>query len=215
MVRFIVGLAMGLNCFLNAQAAVVATYNFNSNLSASFSQQGVGFTAGAFTPSSLPGTVIRTPLVGVGTTGAGVFGSTGNRNSFVNQATVTLSRAAGVTVRSLNFDIRRSAIPLLNSNGTLRISNNLNSKVFDIVVTNSAFPNNQTITFDTALASSSITFTFSTKAAPSNAIIKPSFTPIIDNVNVDGVVPEPASMAVFVGLGIAGMAARRRFRQEV
>ena len=62
MIRFIVGLAIGLNFCMNAQAGVIASYNFNTNLSPSFSEQGVGFIAGAFTPSSLPGTVVRNPM---------------------------------------------------------------------------------------------------------------------------------------------------------
>lgn len=129
----------------------------------------------------------------------------------MNQATLTLSRAAGVTVDSLNFDIRRSGIFGLNRNGTLRISNNLNSEVFDLDLTSSAF-SNQSAIFSMPLQANSITFTFSTKAAAGVSPV-PTFTPVIDNFKVDGVVPEPASMAVFAVLGIAGMAAKRRFRR--
>lgn len=213
MIRSIVGLAIGLVWCWNVEGGVIANYDFNGlgNLNASSSQQGVGFSAGAFTSAALPGAVIQVPLVGVGGTGSAAFGATANRTSFVNQATLTLSRAAGVTVDSLNFDIRRSAIFGLNRNGTLRISNNLNSEVFDLDLTSSTF-SNQSAIFSTPLQADSITFTFSSKASAGGVAV-PTFTPIIDNFKVDGVVPEPASMAVFAVLGIAGMAAKRRFRR--
>jgi hypothetical protein len=210
MIRYFLGLALGLSCCLNVQGAAIASYNFNTNLNASSSQQGVGFTAGAFTSASLPGFVVRTPLVGVNNTGAAVFGATFNKNSFVNQATLTFQRNAGVTISSLNFDIRRSALFGTTNNGTLRISNNLNSRLYDLVISNSAFPNNQTILFDQPLTSNSITLTFSTKSAAG----LPSFTPIIDNVNVNGVVPEPGTISVFAGLAAVGLAARRRTRKQ-
>jgi hypothetical protein len=55
---------------------------------------------------------------------------------------------------------------------------------------------------------SSITFTFARRT-----VTPGSSTMFVDNFEVDGVVPEPASMAVFAGLGLAGFAIRRRNRK--
>ncbi len=113
---------------------------------------------------------------------------------------MTISRAAGVSVERLQFDMKRGAV---GGNMELRITNDRTSDVFTLSAsTNSFLAQNLTLSGN---ASPSITFKFAFRnvGAGSGSIF-------IDNFNVDGVVPEPASIAVFAGLGLTGFAVRRR-----
>jgi hypothetical protein len=135
--------------------------------------------------------------------GAGQFISTSN-TSYLDSSTLVLSRPAGVTTATFSFDIKRLST---SSNGTIRISNNVNSQVFEVAA-NSSWTAITPVTF-TGLSAPSVTFTFARKVnAPGSSTIQ------IDNFNIDGVVPEPASMAVFAGLGLVGAAMRRRNRKS-
>jgi hypothetical protein len=201
MIRFFTALALGLFCSINAQAALIAKWDFSTNLNPTYSQPNVGFTVTGFTP-------IQSRMVQVGTGGnpggAGQFISTSN-TSYLDSSTLVLARAAGVTVATFSFDIKRTST---SSNGMIRISNNVNSQVFEVAANSSSWTAITPVTF-TGLSAPSVTFTFARRVnVPGSSTIQ------IDNFNIDGVVPEPASMAVFAGLGLVGAAMRRRNRKS-
>jgi hypothetical protein len=201
MIRVLTALALGLICGVNAPAALIASYDFNANTGvASSFQTGVGFTAGSLTATSGFSTTFPTA------NGSGVaqFQVT-NSGTFQDRGFVTFSRAAGVTIDSIDFVARK-----LGANGTLQVTNNVNSEVYTVPVTsNPAFSPKVTINFAN-LQSNSITLRFWVKSdTGSNSTIQ------IDNLNVNGTVPEPGSMAVFGVLGLAGIAYRRRLNARV
>lgn len=198
MIRLFTALAMALLCSVNAQAALLASFNFDTNLNATSTYPGVTVTG--FTPIS--SRMVQVAGQGVGGTGAGQFVNTTNQ-AFLDSATLTLSRAAGLTVNSLTFDIRK----LIGNNGELRITNNVTSDVFTVPANSTSWTTPVTYNLS-ANQGSSITFTFARRITSAG-----SGTIQIDNFEVDGVVPEPASMAVFAGLGLAGFAIRRRNRK--
>lgn len=199
MIRLFTALAMALLCSVNAQAALLASFNFNTNLNATSTYPGVTVTG--FTPIS--SRMVYNATAGVGGSGAGQFINTTNQ-SFVDSATLTLSRAAGLTVNSLTFDIRKL---MGSTNGELRISNNVTTDVFTVPANSTTWTTPVTYNLS-ANQGPSITFTFARRTTAAG-----SSTMFIDNFEIDGVVPEPASMAVFAGLGLAGFAIRRRNRK--
>ena len=200
MIRLFSALAIALLCSVNAQAALLASFNFDTNLNATSTAPGVTVTG--FTPLGVTPRMTQVAGQGVGGTGAGQFSNT-NSQSFTDSATLTLSRAAGLTVSSLKFDIRK----LVGNNGELRITNNVTSDVFTVPANSTSWTSPVTYNLS-ANQGTSITFTFARRiTSAGNGIMQ------IDNFDVDGVVPEPASMAVFAGLGLAGFAIRRRNRK--
>lgn len=200
MIRLFTALAMALLCSVNAQAALLASFNFDTNLNATSTNPYMGTVTG-FTPIS--SRMIQVAGQGVGGTGAGQFINTTN-TSFLDSATLTLSRTAGLEVHSLKFDIRKL---VASNNGELRITNNRTSDVFVVPANSTSWstPVTYNLSFN---QSNSITFTFARRITSAGGGAMQ-----IDNFEVDGYVPEPASMAVFAGLGLAGFAIRRRNRK--
>jgi hypothetical protein len=205
MIRVLTALALGLICSVNAQAALLASYNFNlasPGLGATTVAPGV--TAGAFT-SSAPGSVNRAG-------NAALFAQTNSTSSFVNQATVQISQPVlGIHITQIKFDLARAAGANVG-NGTVFITNNINGETFTATSTSTTF-GTQTWNLSPGVTSlSPIIFTFSQRWDG----IGPPATRTqlrIDNFEINGTVtPEPASMAVFGILGLAGVAYRRRMK---
>ncbi|MEI8022452.1 MAG: hypothetical protein WCH39_29855, partial [Schlesneria sp.] len=188
MFRGLTALALGLICSINAQAALLTSFNFNTNLSPTTTSPGVTVTG--LTP--VQARVSQVNNLGVGGTGAAQFASVPNQ-TYLNSATLTLSGVPSIQVDSLKFDLAKN---LGAAGGSLKITNNVNYDVYE-VSTNSTTFSSKTITFNPIISTSgSIVFTIARKSDSSN-----SSALLMDNLEVYGVVPEPASMAVFAGLG--------------
>jgi hypothetical protein len=200
MIRVLTALALTLICSVNAQAALLAGYNFTSSLGASTTLPGV--TAGAFTGVS-PGNI------SLGS-GRGVLNQTSS-TSFVNQASVQIQQPVlGVQITQIKFDLARATGGSVG-NGTIRITNNINGETFEATSTSNSTFGTQTWNLSPGFHTTSpIVFTISQKwdnAGGSRTQLR------IDNFEINGnVVPEPASMAVFGVLGLAGIAYRRRLK---
>ena len=204
MVRVLTALSLGLICSINAQAALLAKYSFKDDLAADAGSVAPGVTAGAFT-SLAPGSITQSA-------GRARFTATSSA-SFVNQATVQISEpASGIRINQIKFDLARLTTAGVG-NGTLLITNNINGETFSVTSTGTSF-STQTWNLSPGFSSTSpIIFTLSQKW---DGLGGPTFTQTnlrIDNFEINGAkVPEPASMAVFGVLGLAGIAYRRRLK---
>jgi hypothetical protein len=205
MIRVLAALSLGLICSINAQAALLAKYSFTSNLAADAGSVAPGVTAGAFT-SLAPGSVSNA-------SGRARFDVTSSTASFVNQATVQISEPVfGIYINQIKFDLSRVGTAAIG-NGTLLITNNINGETFSVASTSSSFIS-QTWNLSPGFSSTSpIIFTLSQKWDGVGGPTITGTTLRIDNFEINGAkVPEPASMAVFGVLGLAGIAYRRRLK---
>jgi hypothetical protein len=206
MIRVLTALSLGLICSINAQAALLAKYSFASDLAADAGSVAPGVTAGAFT-SLAPGSISRTNA------NLARLNNTSVTASFVNAATVQISHPApGIFINQIKFDLNRAGTAAIG-NGTLLITNNINGETFSVTSTSTSFIT-QTWNLSPGFRSTSpIIFTLSQKWDGLGGPTITGTTLRLDNFEIYGsVVPEPASMAVFGVLGLAGIAYRRRLK---
>jgi hypothetical protein len=197
MLRLIPVLVFAVLFGQSADAALLVTYNFNGGNQTSFTESPI--SGGAFTPgSALQGAGLVTPTYPGGPwTQAYQLAST-TSSGFGSPVTFTITSPIGMTIESISFDFGAGI-----NRGEIRLSNNVTTeqKVFSSPF-NGFVPNSYS--FLTPINGTSITFTFETRSTAGQ------FSPALDNVSLYGVVPEPASMGVFCGLGLVGFLARRR-----
>jgi len=192
-IKYVVCIALIVGSCVEAHAALLASFNFDTNLSATSVYPGVTVTG--FTPSGVTPRMVQVPGAGV-TGGAGQFANV-TSTTFVDSATLTLSRPAGLQVDSFTFSLRKVAG---SGNGELRITNNVNGQSF-IASANSASYSPITVNFS-GLMTNSVTFTFARRVIVTGG----SSTMQIDNFDVNGVVPEPMTCFAFAGLSLALLA---------
>ena len=180
-----------------ADAALLVTYDFNSGNAPSFVQGPL--SAGAFVPGSpLQGAGLVTPTYPGGPWSQAYQLASTNNSVFTSPNTFTITSPIGVLIQSISFDLGAGF-----NLGQVQLSNDVTS---EIVVFNAPFNSfaNKTATFATPISANSITFTLLVRSTGGN------FSPAVDNVNLSGVVPEPASMGIFAALGALGLVARKR-----
>lgn len=198
MLRLIPVLVIALLLGQSSNAALLVTYNFNSGNQTSFAETPI--SGGAFTPASpLQGSGLATPTFpgGPWTQGYRLGSTTGT--SFGSPVSFTLSSPIGMTIESINFDFGTG----LNL-GQIRLSNNVTSEQATFSSPFNGY-SAYSYSFLTPINGTSITFSFEIRSTSGG-----TFNPVVDNVNLNGVVPEPASLSVFCGLGLVGFLARKR-----
>jgi hypothetical protein len=197
MLRILSTLALGLMLSVNAQAALLASYTFATDLSAT--TVAAGATASALTPIS--SRVAHTSDFG----GAAQFTGVGQPTFFPSAAfTITANDPLKkMLVETLSFDLRK----LVGANGELQITNDVDGQVFLAQATSTSYTA-QPFVFSPKLLTNSVTFTFARRSFDSGTA-----NMLIDNLQVNGVIPEPASMAIFGVLGLAGVVYRRRMNK--
>lgn len=198
MIRILSTLALGLMLNVSAQAALLANYTFATNLSPTTVAAGV--TVSALTP-------ISNRVAQVGTDGGvAQFQGVGITSPFTDSATFTLTAndpSKKMLVETLSFDLRK----LVGANGELQITNNVDGQVFLATASSTSYTA-QPFVFSPKLLTNSVTFTFARRSLNAGTA-----NMLIDNLNVNGVIPEPASMAIFGVLGLAGVVYRRRMNK--
>lgn len=198
MIRILSTLALGLMLSVNAQAALLANYTFATNLSPTTVAAGV--TVSALTPIS--NRVAQVATDG----GVAQFTGVGVQSPFSPSATFTITAInplQKVLIETMSFDLRK----LIGGNGELQITNNVDGQVFLAQATSTSYQPKPYV-FAPKLLSNSVTFTFARRS-----INNGTANMLIDNLQVNGVIPEPASMAIFGVLGLAGVVYRRRMNK--
>jgi hypothetical protein len=198
MIRILSTLALGLMLSVNAQAALLANYTFATNLSPT--TVAAGATVSALTP--INSRVAQSATDG----GVAQFVGVGQTSPFFDSATFTIAATdltKKVLIETLSFDLRK----LIGGNGELRITNNVDGQVFFAQATSTSYTA-QPFVFTPKLLANSVTFTFARRS-----INNGTANMLMDNLQVNGVIPEPASMAIFGVLGLAGVVYRRRMNK--
>lgn len=198
MVRLALSVALGLMLCVNAQAALLAKYSFATDLSPTFVEGGVSATA------------IDSPLnrLSWSANDGGTMVSTATGlQTFVDAGSFTVSSTDPLkTIKfdSIAFDLRALSVV----DGEIQITNNVNADVFTTAFDETSPFVPKSFAFTPNFYANSVTFTIARRATqPGSA----SFS--LDNLEVNGVIPEPASMAVFGVLGLAGFVYRRRMNK--
>ena len=199
MIRILSTLALGLMLSVNAQAALLANYTFATNLSPT--TVAAGATVSALTP--INSRVAQSATDG----GVAQFVGVGQTSPFSDSATFTIAATdltKKVLIETLSFDLRK----LTGPNGELRITNNVDGQVFLAQATSTSYTA-QPFVFTPKLLANSVTFTFARRSTNLDG----TANMLMDNLQVNGVIPEPASMAIFGVLGLAGVVYRRRMNK--
>ena len=197
--RFFTSIIFSFLFAANAQAALIASFNFNSNLNVTSKDASV--TVAGFTPIS--SRMAYAPTSGVDNSGAGWF-TLNSTTSFQDAASLTLSRSAGVSAETVSFQMKKGAV---GGDMELRITNSRTDDVFILQANSGSFVAQNLNLKGNSSPSIAFTFAFRNVASGSGSIF-------IDNFRVDGIVPEPGSIAVFAGLGLAGFGVRRRIKKS-
>jgi hypothetical protein len=185
MLRGVFSVVLGVLLSASANAALLVSYGFDGgSLSPTYNAD----------PSVITASSISGPFVSSNATNQYLTLSQTNSTSYVSYATFTVD---GGFVESISFD-GASFGP-----GFIKITNSSNSEIVEGNVWQQTFTNFST-NYVAPFTANNTVFTIWMKSQGGGNVQGK-----IDNINISGVVPEPASIAIF-GLAGLGLLARRR-----
>jgi hypothetical protein len=211
MVRFLLSTLVVLMGAASSQAALLASYNFSTNLSSSYVDP---LLLSSSTISNSPNTTFIAQNAALG--GTGRFSST-TSGTYNTAGSFTISADRQFRVDKVTFDLFKYVSTSnqgrvqVSAGGVNRQSNSTTGSGVDSLVAQTLDYTNVggvLATFNTVSSKWELTLALQTRSSGG------SVSRGIDNLQIDGIVPEPASMAVFGVLGLAGVAYRRRFKKS-
>jgi len=192
----------------SSQAALLAGYNFNSGFAASYTDSDISATS----------------ITGTGFTNTSQtlqWGANAN-GSYNNPASLTLSSVKFFSVQKVSFDLIKwgNQFAQVQAQVTVGGTSLTPAATTGVAATPSTFARTADFTVGGPLGG--IGATYNNVTSRYELVISiarrsggGSASPALDNLQIEGIVPEPASMAVFGGLGLVGMAYRRRMKKAV